>query len=80
MKINFKRHIYITVELVENVDRQRVTTAFRQIMDPEFKDFVSSIRVRKSVRDSLSKAIGFPVTISFVDELDLMKDVNQKEI
>ena len=67
MKITFKRPLYITLDLHENRDRGQVTQVFKQVLDPEFSEFVSSIRTRSSVQKSLSEQLRTPVSVSFSD-------------
>lgn len=73
MKVTFKRPLYITLELSDNVDRQKVTTAFRNVIEPEFLDFVSSIRVRKSVLLQIEQVIGQSVEVHFSDSHQVVK-------
>jgi hypothetical protein len=78
MKVTFKRQIYITLEFDENLDRGTISRSFRAVIDPEFKEFVSSIQVRNSVRKALGEILGKEPRISFSDHHEIVKKSNEE--
>lgn len=73
MKTILKVPVYVEIDSDGNVDRSLVTKAASDIVMPEIMNYLSQGRFKSNVLRAMNIAVGVPVDIHFLSQIDVLQ-------
>lgn len=73
MKTILKVPVYVEIDSDGNVDRSLVTKAANDIVMPEIMKYLSQGRFKSNVLRAMNIAVGVPVDIHFLSQIDVLQ-------